>query len=98
MLMKILKVSPTVIDIHTPFIPRICGSISTGITMKMIVLQNDKIADVFPSFNAVNHPDPNTLYAIIGKLVATIRNPCSAICLTCSLFFAKNPTKVPPAK
>ena len=39
-------------DIHTPSMPKIPGSISTGAIMKMTVRQKDKIADVFPSFNA----------------------------------------------
>ena len=48
-------------------------------TRKMIVLVKDRIADVLPSFSAVNQPEENTLYAIIRKLTATIRNPCRAI-------------------
>ena len=66
-------------DIHTPSMPKIPGRTSTGTIIKITVLQNDKIADVFPSFNAVNQPDANTLQAIIRKLVATIWKPCSAI-------------------
>ena len=85
-------------DIHTPSMPKIPGSISTGAIIKITVLQNDKIADVFPSFNAVNQPDANTLQAIIRKLVATIRNPYSAIVSTWALFFAKKSTTAPPAR
>ena len=85
-------------DIHTPSMPKIPGRTSTGTIIKITVLQNDKIADVFPSFNAVNQPDANTLQAIIRKLVATIRKPCSAIASTWVLFFAKNPTTILPVR
>lgn len=98
MVMIMLNISPAVMESQTPSISRICGRISTGITIKITVLQNDNMAEVFPSFNAVNQPDPNTLYASIGKLVATMRNPCNAIFCTFSLFFAKKSTTVPPKR
>lgn len=93
-----LNTSPAVMDSHTPSISKICGSTSTGMTIKTMVRQNDKTAEVFPSFSAVNHPDANTLTAIITKLVATIWNPCSAIDATCTLPFAKKLTTVPPSR
>ena len=46
--------SPTGIDAHTPSNPIMIGRTKTGITKKTTVRQNDKIADVFPSFKAVN--------------------------------------------
>lgn len=57
----ILRISPTVIDIHTPSMPKSLDKISTGTTIKRIVLQNDKMAEVFLSFRAVNHPDAKIL-------------------------------------
>ena len=52
-----LSISPAEIDSHTPSISKICGNTSTGITIKMIVRQKDRIAEVLPSFSAVNQPD-----------------------------------------
>ena len=42
MLMARLSSSPAEIDSHTPSISKICGSTSTGITIKMIVRQKDR--------------------------------------------------------
>ena len=46
---------------QTPVIPIMAGSNSILITINIKVLQNEIIADVFPSENAVNMADPNTL-------------------------------------
>lgn len=93
-----LNISPAEIDNHTPSISKICGNTSTGITIKMIVRQKDRIAEVLPSFSAVNQPEANTLTAIITKLVATMWKPCSEIAATCSLPLAKKFTTVPPSR
>ena len=98
MLMARLNISPAEIDSHTPSISKICGSTSTGIAIKMIVRQKDRIAEVLPSLSAVNQPDANTLTAIMMKLVATMRKPGSEIVATCSLPLAKKFTTVPPSR
>ena len=74
--------SPIGVDHHTPSKPIIIGSASTGTTKKTTVLQNDNIADVLPSFNAVNNDDEYTLIPTNKQRIAKILNPCTAISRT----------------
>ena len=46
MLMARLSISPAEIDSHSPSILKICGSTSTGGTIKMIVRQKDRIESI----------------------------------------------------
>ena len=46
MLMARLSISPAEIDSHSPSILKICGSTSTGSTIKMIVRQKDRIESI----------------------------------------------------
>ena len=46
-------------DIHTPSIPQNFGRINNGRMRKIRVRNKERIAEDFPSFNAVKKPDAN---------------------------------------
>ncbi len=60
----ILNASAVGKEIHTPSTPNHCGRINSGIMRKTSVLNSERIAEVFPSFNAVKNPDANKLKPI----------------------------------
>ena len=66
-----------------PFTPQIAGNIIIVITCITKVLRKDKIADTFPSFNAVKNDDVNILnpvkrydnaYILIALVVNSINS------------------------
>ena len=64
MLMARLSISPAEIDGHSLSILKICGSTSTGSTIKMIVRQKDRIESIrFRSGSSKR----NFLQRVIGK-------------------------------
>ena len=61
MLIAILRISPAARDIHTPSISKKRGSTSTGTTIKRMVRQKERMAEVLPSLRAVNQPEAKIL-------------------------------------
>ena len=59
--MVTLRISPAARESHTPSIPQRRGSTSTGSTIKTMVRQKERMAEVRPSFRAVNQPGAKML-------------------------------------